>query len=241
MARIIKAPNVKQEKSYRIVEKEIVLRHADDDAADILAEAHSQEEEILKSAVEQADGILTDAEGQVEELRNQAQAEAEAMKEQARLQGHQEGVTQGTQEARQQVSTVVQQLQSMIAEGQSILEGMILNQESDIRQLTVEIVGRVTRQKIETDDEMVVRVAQECIRKAADRQKLRILVHPDNQQKIEEWAPEFSRMFDDIEKLTIESDPRVQPGGVIIESGAGGVDGRIDKQVEILNDVITNS
>jgi len=241
VARIIKAPNVKQEKPYRIVETEKVLRHADDDAADIIASAHSQEEEILKAAVEQADSIITDAEAQVEELRKQAQTEAEAIKEQAKQQGHQEGLVQGTQEAKKQVSTVVQQLQSMIAEGQKILEGMILDQEADVRQLTVEIVGRVIRQKIETDDEVVVRVAQECIRQAADRQKLRILVHPDNQQKIEEWAPEFSRMFDDIEKLSIEADPRVQPGGVIIESGAGGVDGRIDKQVEILNDVVINS
>ncbi len=241
MARIIKAPNVKQEKPYRIVETEKVLRHADDDAADIIAKAHSQEEEILKSAVEQADGIIADAEGQIVEMHSQAQAEAEVIKEQAKQQGHQEGLVQATKDAKQQVSGVVQELKNMIAQGQSILEGMILDQEEDIRKLTVEIVGRVIQQKIETDDEVVVRVAQECIRQAADRQKLRILVHPDNQQKIEEWAPEFSRMFDDIEKLSIEADPRVQPGGVIIESGAGGVDGRIDKQVEILNDVVTNS
>lgn len=240
MTRIIKAPNVKQERPYRIVEREVVLRHVDDEAAEILARTREQEEEILRSAAEQADMIVADAEQQKQEIFAQAQADADEAKEQARKEGHQQGLNQGLQEAKQQVSVIVKELKQLIAQGQSILQGMIRDQESEIRQLVVEIAGRVIQQKIEIDDEIVVRVAEECIRLAADRQHVRVLVHPDDQKKVEEWAPEFTRIFDDIEKITLETDTRVQRGGIIIESGAGGVDGRIDKQVEILNDAILN-
>ena len=240
MARIIKAPNVHQDRPYRIVERDKVLRHVDDEAAEILEGAHNQEEAILRDAAEQADGIIADAEQQVQEVMNQAQADADAVREQAKQEGFQQGQTQGLADAQKQVSGVVNDLKKMIAQGQSILQGMIQDQEEEIRKLVAEIVGRVIQLKIEADDEIVVRVAKECIRQAADRQNVRVLVHPDDKAKVEEWAPEFSRMFDDIERITIDADPRVQKGGVIVESGAGGIDGRIDKQVEILNNTVLN-
>lgn len=240
MARIIKAPNVRQERPYRVVERETVLRHADDEAAEIIARAQEQEEEILRAAADQADAIIADAEQQAQAFHLQAQEEAEQEREKARKEGFQQGLNQGLQDARQQVSGVVKELKQMIAQGQSILEGTIRDQELEIRQLVVAIVGRVIQKKIETEDDIVLHVAEECLRHAADRQRVRIMVHPDDQKKVEDWAPEFTHIFDDIEKISIESDPRVQRGGVIVESGAGGVDGRIDKQIEILNEAVLN-
>ncbi len=222
------------------MEREKVLRHADEEAAAILEQAQNQEEEILRSASQQAELMIADGEQQVDEMRKQAQAEAEAVKEQAKQAGHKEGLSQGLNEARQQVSGIAKEFKQLIAQGQKILQEMIQNQEREIRTLVVDIAGRVIQQKIAVDDEIVVRVAQECIRQAADRQTLRVLVHPDDQKKIEEWAPEFSRLFDDVEKITISADPRVKRGGVLIESGAGGIDGRIDKQTEILDNIILN-
>ncbi|MBN2327505.1 MAG: hypothetical protein JXR73_10160 [Candidatus Omnitrophica bacterium] len=240
MARIIKAPNVKQERAYRVVERDKVLRHADDEAAFILEKARDQEEEILRAAAQQADMIAADAEKQAEELRTQAKTEAEQAKEQAQEEGRQQGLNQGLQEARKQVADVVKDLKQMIAEARDILEGMIRDQEFEIRRLASEIVSRVIQDKLDADDEIVVRVARECIRLAADRQRLRVLVHPDDQKKVEEWTPEFTKMFDDIEKIEVQTDLRVKRGGVIIESGAGGVDGRIDKQLQILDETLLN-
>ncbi|MGC9328153.1 MAG: hypothetical protein ACP5I1_11005, partial [Candidatus Hinthialibacter sp.] len=72
MARIIKAPNVKQERSYHVVERDKVLRRADEEAALILEKAHAQEEEILRAASQQSDMILSEAEKQAAEIRTQA-------------------------------------------------------------------------------------------------------------------------------------------------------------------------
>jgi len=87
LVRIIKAPNVKQERSYRIVEPEKVLRHVDDQAAEILDQAHAQEEAILREAADQSDAIIADAEQQANEIRAQGQVEAEEAREQARQEG----------------------------------------------------------------------------------------------------------------------------------------------------------
>jgi len=240
LTRIIKAPHVKPERPYRVVEPEKVLRHADDQAAEILEAARDREARILDDASRQAEQILAEARRQAEEILAQARAEAEALKEQARRQGYQEGITQAQTEGRQQVSALVKEFRHMMEEGQRILEGLFRDQEPEIRELVSEIAGRVVQQLIAADDETVVRVARECIHKAAGRKSIRVLVHPDDQKKVEEWAPEFLRVFDDIEKISIDSDPRVSKGGVIIESETGGVDGRIDKQMEILDDALLN-
>jgi len=240
MARIIKAPNVQDAKPYPIVERDKVLRHANEEAADIIAAAQQQEEAILLSASQQGDDIVAAANQEAEKIIADAHAEGEQIKEAAREEGAALGLQQGLDEAREQAASILQEMADMMAEGQRILEGKFEEQERGIRQLAAEIVSRVVQEKIESDDEVVVRVARECIRMAADRQSIRVLVHPDDKAKIEEWVPQFTQLFDDMEKISIASDPRVGRGGVIIESGTGGVDGRIEKQVEILNDALIN-
>ncbi len=240
MPRIIKKPNVKDERPFKVIEREKVIRDAEDDAADIINTAKNKEESILKNASSQADEILASAQQEKEEILNQARAEGEELKEQARQEGHQQGLNEGMEEARQKVAGLLKQLKNMITEGQGILEKLIYDQEQEIRKLVAESVTRVIQLKVEEDDEVVVRVAQACIRMAADRQSVRVLVHPEEKEKVEEWVDDFMKMFDDIEKINISIDTRVRKGGVIIESGTGGIDGRIDKQVEILNESILN-
>jgi len=240
MARIIKAPNIRNERDYPVVEREKVIRMAEDEADEIRSEAQREYDNLIQAAEMQAQEIKAAAEQEMESLRAQAQAEAQEAKEQSRQQGYEEGLKQGQAEARKQVQDIIKDFKGKMTEAQQILEGMFVEQEQEIRALVSHIVGRVIQEKLEADDEIVVRVAKECIRMAADRKTLRILVHPNDQQKIEEWAPEFTRLFDDSEKISIEVDSRVGQGGVIVESGAGGIDGRIEKQIEILDHTLQN-
>ncbi len=218
-----------------------MIRHAEDEAAAIIQAGEGEREAILEAAQQEAEQIKAQAQQEAEQIKTQAQQEAEQIKVQALEQGKTQGLQQGHQEGRAQVKGLLEQLQAMMVEGQQILEAMFIQQEPEIRQLVCHIVGQVVQTQIETDDEVVVRVTRECLRKAADRQHVRLLIHPDDQKKIEEWVPNFTRMYDDIDKITVEADPRVNRGGVMVESGAGGVDGRLDKQIEILNDIVLNS
>lgn len=240
MARIIKAPNVKNERDYNIVEREKVIHMAEDDAADIIANAQQRYDAMIQEAEAQIQDMKAVAEQEIDEQRLQVQAENETLKAQVREQAHQEGLQNGQSEAKKQVQGIIQELKQMMAEGRQVLEGMFIDQEAEIRELVCHIVGKVIQEKLETDDEIVVRTTKECIQMAADRKNLRVLVHPDDKTKIEEWAPEFTRMFDDIDKITIETDTRVGKGGVIIESGTGGIDGRIEKQTDIVLDAVKN-
>ncbi|MDX9753116.1 MAG: FliH/SctL family protein [bacterium] len=241
MARIIKAPNIQIEKPYRVVEREKVIRHAEEDAMDILISAQSEAEQIIEAAQREVQHLIEQAKQEANQVIQTATAEANQIKEDAAQKGMIEGKAKGEEQARKTIAGLVQDLKTMTVEGQKILEGLFANQEQEIKSLVREIVARVIQAKIEEDDEIVVRITKKCIGLAADRQSIRILIHPEDKTKIEAWAPEFTRLYDDIEKVRIEIDPRVQRGGVMIESGTGGIDGRIDKQLEIFNESIGSS
>lgn len=240
MGRVIKAPNIRDERPYPVVEREKVIRHIEDEIAEMRQGAYDECERVQQDAQQDAQAILAQAQQQKKEIIDQAKLEGEMLKETARQEGFAQGQEQGLEDARKQVAVVLQELRDLMAEGQRLLEDMYIGQEPEIRQLVGEIVGRVIQEKIQTDDEIVVRVAKECLRKAADRKTLRILIHPDDQKKIESWSPEFTRLFDDISQIVVETDPRVSRGGVMIETNAGGIDGRLDKQLNILNDTLLN-
>lgn len=241
MARIIKAPNVRLDRSYNVVEREKVLQHAEDEAAALLEAIQQEADSIRDMANQEAESLQQAAQQEVEDMRAQAQAEIEAAKEEARAQGHAEGLQSGQAEARNQVAAALKTLAALTADGQRILEGMFRDQESEIRELIADVVSRVIQEKIDKDDQVVVRIAKECINQAAERKNIRILVNENDKAIVEEWAPSFSQSFDEIENVTVDVDPRVDKGGVMIETTSGGVDGRVSRQTEIYTDSITES
>lgn len=240
MARIIKAPNVIEDRAYTVVERQKVLKLVEDEAAEILANAQEQEQMILQSAAEEAEEIIKQAEAQAEETRQNVQNETAQSREAGKQEGYNAGYQEGIAAAKQEAAELVQTLQSMLQEGQSILENKFQEEETEIRRAVCEIVGRVVKKEINTDDSTVVRVTAECIRMASERQNLSILVHPEDKQLVEQWVPDFSRRFDDIDKITVEEDPRVERGGVIIETRMGVIDGRIESQVENYEENVMN-
>lgn len=238
MSRVIKAPNIQLERNYNIVERDKVMRHAEEDAAELIASVHAESERIREEALEEAEAFRNAAQQELEEMKAQLEEENLALREQAKEEGRQEGLNQGLQEAKQQIAGLVQQLKALMAEGQTILEGMFRDQEPEIRSMICAALSRILQLKLEEDDQIVVRVTQECINQTADRKSIRILINEDDKAAVEEWVPVFMKEFDDLEKVDIAVDPRVGKGGVMIDSPSGGIDGRLETQMDILTDTI---
>lgn len=240
MARIIKAPQVVQDRAYSVVERQKVLKHIEDEANEILTNAQEQEQLILQSAAEQAEEIVQAAEAQAEEIRQNVLDETAQTREEGKQEGYNSGYQEGLEAAKQEASSLIGTLQSLLQEGQTVLENKFAEEEMEVRRMVCDIVSRIVKKEINTDDQTVVRVTSECIRMASDRQNLLIMVHPDDKALIEQWVPDFSRRFDDIDKITVEEDPRVSKGGVMIETRMGVIDGRIETQENNFEENIMN-
>lgn len=240
MGRIIKAPNVQNERNYNIVERDKVLRHAEDEAAELIEAVTQEANRIREEAEAEAEALRNAAQEEMEAHKAELEAENAAAREEAVAQGRQAGYDQGIQDAKKEAAECMQTFRSLMAEGQSMLEGMFRDQEPEIREIISIALSRILKEKIEADDEVVARVAMECIGQAAERKAIRILVNEEDKGTIEKWVPEFIQRFDDLDKVDVAVDSRVGRGGVIVESSSGGIDGRVDKQLEQLQETIEN-
>ncbi len=240
MGRVIKAPNIQLERDYNIVERDKVLRHAEDEAAELIDTVRAEADRIREEALEEAEALRNAAQQELEDMKAQIEEENAAVREQAREQGQQEGKSQGLQEAQKQIAGLVQDMKAIMIEGQQILEGMFRDQEPEIRSVICDALSRIILKKIQDDDDVVVRITRECVQQTADRKSIRILVNEADKAAVEEWAPGLMKEFDDLEKVDIAVDPRVGKGGVMIESPSGGVDGRIETQSGVITDTIEN-
>jgi flagellar biosynthesis/type III secretory pathway protein FliH len=86
--------------------------------------------------------------------------------------------------------------------------------------------------------EIILAVLRKALSYVAEKEKLVIRVSSRNAGTVsgnkEFWTPIAERLRD----ISIEPDERIQPGGCIIESNSGVVDGRIETQEAELTDVI---
>ncbi len=239
MARSIKAPAFSQQQGYNIINREETLEQAEQRARQIMAHARQQEKHLLDTASAQAERMIADAQAQAENILADAESQRSGIIANAEQKGFEEGLNEGTKKAQESARALLKDLGNMTKEAHNQLQNLLNSQESEIRNLVAEIVSRVVHEKINEDDEIVVRNVKACLKQAADRQHLRILIHPGEEEKIKEYCDDFRREFDDIEEITIDADPRVSEGGVMIETGYGGVDGRIESQLGIVQETIT--
>ena len=227
MSRVIKAPNVREARPMSIVNREMVLRYVEDEAQQIREQAEVEAQDMISSAQVQVDEILAEA-----------RAQAEGIRESAREEGMQKGDAAGRRQVRTEVAGLMADLANMLKEGRQTLEDMIVQQEREIRRLVAQIASKVVQQIVDEDHETVARIARECIRLTGDRQTLTILIHPEDHEIIEQYCPEYRVAFDNLEKIEIRDDLRVPRGGVIIETGSGGVDGRIHRQLGYIRETL---
>lgn len=240
MARAIKAPNVGAAPpgAYNIINTKLTMEQSEHRARQIVQNARLHERQILDTAAAQADSIISDAQAQAEQIISEANSQRTGIIANAEEEGIQKGVEEGQQAVYSEASEALQNLASISKEANEQLQAYFHAQEIEMRRLVAELVSRVVNEIIAEDADAVVRNVHACLQNAADRQRVRILIHPDDEAGIQACCEDFRRAFDEIEEVSIEPDPRVGRGGVIVETGYGSVDGRVDRQLDILNEAI---
>ncbi len=238
MARVIKAPNVAVEGGYNIIDRNVTLQEAENRARSIMADARNQEKTILDTASAEAEKIIANAQAEGEQARKETENLISGIVANAEEEGTQRGIQQGLTEAKEQTARILSDLASMAAEANRQLQELFNDQEAEMRTFVADIVSRIVLEKVEEDDEIVLRTVKKCLEGASDRQRIRILISAADEEAVREHCDDFRHAFDDVEEISIETDPRVGRGGAMVETGYGSVDGRIDRQLGIVEETL---
>lgn len=167
-----------------------------------------------------------------------AQAEAERIREQSRVEGHAEGYEAGRADAATQCAPAVQALASVLAEAQAERERVAEQMEESAVYLALQIADKALTGAITAQPDRVVDVVRGALRCLVERERVTILVHPQDLQTVREAVEGLIQQLGGIEHLEVQEERRVQRGGAIVRSATGEIDARIETKLDRAREII---
>lgn len=157
-----------------------------------------------------------------------AHAEADAIRAAARA----EGLAAGHAEALDSVAPSLAALDQAIATAQERGESAADRLESEAVDLAFAIAEKVLAARIEVDPSAVLEAVRGALRGILERERVTVLVHPDDLDLLRAASEELRASLGGIEHCEIQAERRVARGGAMVRYADGLVDARIETKLE---------
>ncbi len=157
-------------------------------------------------------------------------------KEEAYRRGHEEGRRSGLEDGMQEARKVAESFNRLAADVEAQRAEIYRQAESEVIDLAMEIAKKIIGVKAEFDPELVIDAARKAVRLLLDRSTLVIKVSPEQESFVRERLDDLYAIDDRIQRVTIESDRRIAPGGCVLETDSGNVDARIETEIQAITD-----
>jgi flagellar assembly protein FliH len=171
-----------------------------------------------------------------------ARAEADQIREQARAEGFAAGRAEGAaaahEEARAHLAPAVQALhaavQALEAERATIADRV----EQGAVDLALELAGKVVAGAVEAQPERVLDVVRGALRCFMERERVHILVHPDDLGLVRESMDTVAGELGGIEHVEVQEERRISRGGAIVRTATAQVDASLQTKLDRAREVI---
>ncbi|MES1193738.1 MAG: FliH/SctL family protein [Solirubrobacterales bacterium] len=147
-------------------------------------------------------------------------AEAEA----ARAAGHEAGFQAGLAEAQAQMAAGIAALQAAVAEVTAEREGVSSAVEIAAVELGLRIAEQALGAAVEVRPEAVVDVVRGALRRLVERDRVTILVNPEDLDLVRGGSDALMAELGGIEHCDVQAERRVARGGAVVRTLEGEVD-----------------
>jgi len=163
-----------------------------------------------------------------------AEADAEALRSRAREEGFAAGraeALEGFQPALTALAAAAEQLE----EQRSSLAAELERRAVD---LGLALAAKVVAGAVEAEPERVVESVRGALRGIVERERIIVLVNPDDLELVREAMDEVRSSLGGIEHCEVQAERRVGRGGCIVRTPVGDVDARIETKLERAREVV---
>ncbi len=216
------------------------------------AEVRNMELAEAKERLEgEISGVKSDYERRKRQLEAEAQANAKKIADKARaqamsegqIQGYEDGLQKARLEVEQEYFTKFSELAGVIDNVGKKLEANFselvkLNQPRLIRVWT-EMLRRMLHRQVELNPDTIDSVLSELLSRLSDKNQVLIYVSPDDMKHLEgNIDAKFQEALRGVKRLELKSDPNVESGSCIVETGLGVYDARWKTQMGQVESVV---
>lgn len=162
------------------------------------------------------------------------ESELEALREDARR----EGLAAGRAEALQELSAIVQHLRAIEQEMAERRDALCDAVEPAAITLALTAAEQIVGAALDVRPELVAETLERALRRLTERERVTVLVNPEELELLSQRAPEIAQQIGGIEHLDVQADRRIARGGLIVQTPEGDVDARLDTRVERLGEIV---
>lgn len=196
------------------------------------------EQEVQESIVK-ATMQLQQIKEQIAEARQEIPRLEEEAKRRGFLKGKEEGFQGGKKEVLEQMNAVlgqcnqtIQRLKAVEEEAEDEKRKALERLEPEVVKLSLEIARRVVKQEIKQNQDSLLPVVREAMKKFPGAKELTVYVHPSRVEKLKERLKELYSIVGEAQNLQVLADAVLAKDDVVLESESGQADARLETQFD---------
>lgn len=172
------------------------------------------------------------------------QAARQSMLDDAVEQGRSDGYAAGLEAGRAELAGAISALQQAAAELRAREESWCDALEPAAVDLIVAGVEQIVGEAVALQPQLIEPTVRVALRRIVHREAITVLVNPSDLERVQQQAGDLATQLGGIERLEVQAELRVSPGGVVVETPEGDVDAsletRLDRFAEVVRDALAS-
>lgn len=149
------------------------------------------------------------------------------------------GFAEGRRQVEEDCAVVSRAFGVAVAEISGLRDLVLKESEDVLLQLAIKVAERIIRQEITHDRRILARIVAEVVESMTDQEGLVIRFNPADYRVIDENGYLEGAGIADVAQVEVKADEAVAPGGCLVETASGQVDGQIEAQLqEVFNQLM---
>jgi flagellar assembly protein FliH len=215
---------------------ELVLQSLLSEREAILSEARLQATRIVQQAEEDAARKIHEAQASAAHTILEIESRREAILEELRQKGYAEGYQEGRGQADEEAAKIVQDAMDSLDQLAGTLRAEVKRNEEKLLKLAIGIAEKILMDEVNVRPDAVTKALDEALNKVSDLEEVIIKVHPDDLPAVQAQEEAFRDRLRNVRKVEFLSSPKIQKGGVFIETASGSVDAQIKTQLSVIQE-----
>ena len=168
-----------------------------------------------------------------------ARAEAEIAGE--REAARQEGLAAGREEALTMLAPALEALEQAAATVRASQLEQADRLENHAVELSLFLAERIIGGALAVQPDRVVEAVRGALRGIVERERITVLVHPDDLETVREAMDDLRAALGGISHCVVEAERRVSRGGAVVRTPDGDVDARVETKLQRAREVIESA
>lgn len=197
------------------------------------------DQQIIEEAKRRAEAIMRQAQLDAKKLLEESKIHCQNALQQAEKEGFELGQQRGLESSTGEMATLILQVRQMLSDTVYAREKVLRSSAGAIADLAMKISERVTQTMVTANPEVIKNQVSKALDKVKDREHITVRVNPQDLDVVRARRDMFQKLLEGPKTFEINGDPKVDRGGVIIETNLGNVDARISTQMQAIHLAMT--